>query len=223
MSVGSSKLAGDVVVFGVSNMLGDIFDCALALGHRISRVVLNQPEVLRPRTKPAAERIGKLADPPETLSLDAYEPRDNELHVLGTTSPARDELVALLEDRFKIRFATLVHPTAYVSPLAVLSDGVFIGAKSVVAPGVEIGEHVFVNRAVSIGHDCVIEAFARLQPGSNIGGHVRIGRGTTIGIGASVIQEVSIGANVQVAAGAVVIGDVGDESIMVGVPARMKN
>lgn len=212
----------NIVVFGVSNMLSDVFDCALALDHRISRLVLNHPEVLRPRTRPVAERLKALADPPEVLPIDAYDPGPDELCVLGTTSPDRDKLVTQLRDRFAIRLASLVHPTAYVSPMASLSEGVFVGARSVVAPGARLAEHVFVNRAVSIGHDCVIEPYVRLQPGSNIGGHVTIGRGTTVGIGASVIQEVVIGSDVRVAAGAVIIDDVADGVLVAGVPARTK-
>ena len=49
-----------LTVIAVSNMLGDIFDCALALGLVIRRVVLNQPEVLRARTISYRDRLGML-------------------------------------------------------------------------------------------------------------------------------------------------------------------
>lgn len=209
-----------VVAFGVSNMLGDVFDCALALGYRMARVVTNQPEILRPRTRGAAARIARLPLPAEMLALDDYRPRPGELHVLGTTSPERDALVDLLAARHGIVLATLVHPAAYVSPLARLAEGVFIGAGSVVAPGCDLGPHVFVNRAASIGHDCTVDSFARIQPGCNIGGHVRIGRGAEIGIGACIVQERQIGAGARVAAGAVVTRDVAPGESVAGAPAR---
>ncbi|MGE4219992.1 MAG: hypothetical protein AB7G39_11135 [Alphaproteobacteria bacterium] len=209
-----------VVVFGVSNMLDDVFDCILALGHRVARVVTNHPETLRPRTRGAADRIARLPEPPDLLALDDYRPQPGEMHVLGTTSPARESLVELLAGRHGILLATLVHPAAYVSPLARLGAGGFVGAGSVVAPGCEIGPHVFVNRAASIGHDCTVEAYARIQPGCHIGGHVRIGRGAEIGIGACIVQERHIGAGARVAAGAVVARDVAAGESVAGAPAR---
>src|SRR5271166_1322796 len=83
----------DLVIFGVSNMLGDVFDCALALGHRISCVVLNRTEVLRPRTKGVHERIRQLAYPPRLVDIDSFVPQGAEIYVLGTTHPNRTVLV----------------------------------------------------------------------------------------------------------------------------------
>lgn len=211
-----------LVVFGVSNFLGDILDCAHALGHRVTKVVMNQPEVLRERTKGVAERLAMLPEPPAIVALDDYRPGDGEIHCLGTTSPRRGDLVALLDQRFGLTMTTLGHPAAWVSPFATIGRGVFIGAGTVVAPGAVLGDHVILNRAVSVGHDTVVEAYARLQPGCNVGGHVRIGAGCTIGMGATVIEELVIGAGSIVAAGAVVLRDVEAGVMVAGVPAVIK-
>jgi acetyltransferase-like isoleucine patch superfamily enzyme len=50
---------------------------------------------------------------------------------------------------------------------------------------------------------------------------VRLGRATAIGIGASVIHEVTIGADTVVGAGAVVVGDLPERVVAYGVPARV--
>jgi sugar O-acyltransferase (sialic acid O-acetyltransferase NeuD family) len=211
-----------LVIFGLSNMVSDIFDCALARGHEIARIVRNQPERLRPRTKGLAERLVPLPSVPELLELESFTPGPDEIYVLGTTSPARTGLVDRLHREYGLSLATLVHPAAHVSPFARLGEGVFVGAAAVIAPGATIGSHVFINRGVTVGHDTVVESFARLQPGCNIGGHVRIGRGTTVGMGANVIEELEIGPGVMIAAGAVVIADVEPEVLVAGVPARVK-
>jgi sugar O-acyltransferase (sialic acid O-acetyltransferase NeuD family) len=213
---------GNLVIFGVSNLLGDVFDCALALGHRISCVVLNQAEVLRPRTKGVDERIRLLASPPRLGDIDSFVPQEDEIYVLGTTHPNRAVLVEDLKARFGIVLASLVHPTAYVSPLARLGEGVYIGAQSVVAPGAVLRDHVFVNRGVTIGHDAVVEPFVRLGPGCHLAGHVVVGRGTTIGIGATIIEELVIGSGAVIAAGAVVINDIDAGILVAGVPATAK-
>ena len=53
------------------------------------------------------------------------------------------------------------------------------------------------------------------------GGRVRVGRGAWVGIGASVIQCVSIGEYAVVGAGAAVIRDVPDRATVVGVPGKV--
>ena len=211
-----------LVIFGVSNMLGDIFDCAIALDIRIGAVVMNQPEVKRERTKTVSERLEALKRPVQLLELEHFRRSERECFCIGTTAPERTELVDLLRSRFSLTFVSLIHPTAYVSPLASVGEGVFVGAKSVIGPGAHLGDFSFVNRGVTVGHDTRIGPFARLQPGCNIGGHVVIGKGATIGIGASVIQELRVGARAMVAAGAVVLRDVEEATLVAGVPAEFK-
>lgn len=211
-----------LVIFGVSNMLGDIFDCALALGLTPSLVVMNMPEITRPRTKSVTDRIMRLATPPRIVQLEEFSPQEGECYFLGTTSPQRQKLVEDVRSRFGITCCTLVHPTAYVSPLSRLANGVFIGAGTVIGPGAELGEHVFVNRKVSVGHDTMVEPYVRLQAGCNIGGHVRVGYGATVGMGATVIEELEIGPGAVIAAGAVIIRDVPERALVAGVPAKVK-
>jgi len=209
----------DLVLFGVSNMLGNVFDCALMLGHRVRAVVRNQDEALRPRTRSAEERMAALDPVPEYLTLDEFRPRAGEIHFLGTTSPARAALVAELEQRFALSLTTLVHPTAHVSPLARLAGGVFVGAQAFVGPGVTIGAHAWVQTMTLVGHDSTIGPYALLRPACRIGGHCRIGEAAVIGMNAVVLEELVVGARATVAAGAVVVQDVPEGVTVVGVPA----
>ncbi|MEN9315182.1 MAG: hypothetical protein RIS35_1575 [Pseudomonadota bacterium] len=225
-----------LTVIAVSNMLGDIFDCALALGLPIRRIVLNQPEVLRERTISYRDRLGMLPEPPQVLELDAWRPEPGEAVVLGTTSPKRDALVAELiarhgvagsdpvgaDARTGLSFVTLVHPSATVSPFARLGRGVFVNAGVVLGPNASIGDHAFVNRGVTVGHDTRIGAWTRLQPGCNVGGHVDIGAHVMIGMGANVIEELVVGERSVVAAGAAVISDVPPGVLVAGVPAAVR-
>ena len=206
-------------------MVSDLFDCALATGLVPVKVVLHLPEATGERDVPVAERAASLAPlcaPPVIQSLDDFTPEPDEVYILGPTTPTRATLAALLTERFGLSFHTLVHPTAYVSPLAALGPGVFVGANSVIAPGVVLAEHVFVNRGVTIGHDTTIGAFSRIQPGSNLGSLSRIGRGVTVGIGATLVERLVIGDGAIVAAGAAVLRDVPAGALVAGVPAVIK-
>ncbi len=211
-----------LVLFGVSNMLGEFLDCAMSLGYVPRLVVTNVEEQTRPRTKALAQRLLGLKEPPTVVPLDGFTPSAGDHYFLSTTSPARHALVAELTRRFQLKFVTMVHPTAHVPPSATVEEGAFVGAGSVVGSATTIGRFCFVNRGVNIGHDCTIEAFARLMPGCNIGGHVHIGTAATIGMGANVLQELEIGPRAFIAVGAAVTRDVPPDHFAGGNPARLR-
>lgn len=214
-----------LVIFGVSNILSDLFDCALANYISVSKIVIDLPEEMGPRNISLTDRLLQLesiCDQPTVEDLENFEPGLGELYLLGPTTPTRVVLANKLKDRFDLSFHTLIHPTAYISPLAYLAEGVFVGANSVIGPGVRLDEHVFVNRGVTIGHDTYIGAFSRIQPGSNLGGLSHIGRGVTVGLGANLLERLIVGDGAIIGAGAVVISDVPANELFVGIPAKFK-
>ena len=211
-----------MVLFGVGNMLSDVYDCAHALGKKITRIVLNAPEQKRERTKDFETRLRELNERPLITTLEDFAPREEEEYFVVPTTPKKAVLIEYLQNTHRLQFSQLIHPTAYISPYAKIGQGVFIGPRSVIGPGCVLKDHVFVNRGVIVGHDTVIHEYARLNPGSNIAGHVEILAGAVIGLGANVIEELVIGKGSVVAAGAVVTKDVQDKTLVAGVPAVFK-
>ena len=90
----------------------------------------------------------------------------------------------------------------------------------VVNPGATIGDGVILNTGCSIDHDCVLDECVHVSPGARLAGTVSVGQLSWIGIGASVKQSIHIGCNVRVGAGAAVVSDIGDDTTVVGVPAK---
>src|SRR5205823_14319609 len=86
----------------------------------------------------------------------------------------RSELIASTQ-LAPVRFPTLVHPSASVSPRAKLGDGVCVHFGVSIAGGVVVGDHVGLCPGVIVGHDSVIEHYALLAPGAIVSGFVRIG------------------------------------------------
>jgi sugar O-acyltransferase (sialic acid O-acetyltransferase NeuD family) len=211
-----------MILFGVSNVLSDVYDCAHALGKKITRIVLNAPEEKRERTKGFETRLREFNEHPLITPLEDFAPREEEEYFVVPTTPRKAVLIEFLQNTHQLKFSQLIHPTAYISPYAKIGQGVFIGAGSVIGPGCVLKDHVFVNRGVNVGHDTVIHEYARLNPGSNIAGHVEILAGAMIGLGANVIEELIIGKGAVVAAGAVVIKDVQDKTLVAGIPAVFK-
>jgi len=115
---------------------------------------------------------------------------------------------------------SLVHPASVISPSSKIGHGTVVMAGAVINAEVSIGNGCIINTSSSIDHDCVLQDGVHVSPGVSVGGTVRIGRETWLGIGSSVIHNLSIGSNAVVAAGATVIEQVPDSIMVAGVPAR---
>ncbi|RNB53842.1 acetyltransferase [Brevibacillus gelatini] len=117
-------------------------------------------------------------------------------------------------------FANVIHPTAVVSPYAVLEEGVQVMAGAVIQPAVHIGFNAIINTRSVVDHDTRIGDHVHIAPGAVLSGSVVVGDNVHIGTGAAVIQGISIGENSIVGAGAVVVKDVLPNRKVAGVPAK---
>ena len=100
-----------------------------------------------------------------------------------------------------------------------------------VHPGAIIGKGFFIDHAVGvvIGETTIIGDNVSMFQGVTLGGvstskgkrHPTIGDNVTIGAGAVVLGNVMIGENVKIGAGSVIVKDVPPNSTVVGVPGRV--
>ncbi len=117
-------------------------------------------------------------------------------------------------------FPALVHPTAWVAPSVVLSDGVQVMAGVLIQPGCNIGENSIINTRAIIDHDCRIGRDVHVAPGATLCGSVVVEFGAFIGAGATVIQGVRIGNNAVVGAGVTLVRDLESSATIVGAANR---
>ena len=87
---------------------------------------------------------------------------------------------------------------------------------------ITLGERVFITDGVKfINHDGGVLLFRNIIPELEIAKPITIGNNVYIGNNVIILPGVSIGNNVVVGAGAVVTKDIPDNSVVVGVPARV--
>lgn len=133
------------------------------------------------------------------------------------------EKKSLVLNSMGIPMATVIHPTAFVSPSAAVAKGCTILANAVVHTNASVGMSCIINTAAIVEHDCVLEDFVNISPKAAMSGHTLIGCKAFLGIGSTVIDNIRIGSGAVVGAGAVVIRDVPPNVTVAGVPAGMIN
>lgn len=123
--------------------------------------------------------------------------------------------------RLHKRFATVLHPSAFVHPSVTIGPGSVVFAGAVIQPGASIGCHAIVNTAASVDHDCLLEDFVHVAPGVHLAGEVRLHEGVLMGIGSCAIPGTRVGAWSIIGAGAAAVRDIPAGVVATGVPARV--
>jgi serine O-acetyltransferase len=166
--------------------------------------------------------------------LDRYCNRENrQKKIISLASVCRLEFFAVLVYRFGhyiychqgkvVRF--FLRPLYLVlSFLVKITSGIIIPAKCVIGPGLFIGhigliifhQDVIMGANCNVAHDVTIGTLGGGKQGVPV-----LGDNVMIGSGARILGPIVIGSNVKIGANSVVLMDVGDNSTVVGIPARI--
>ena len=159
--------------------------------------------------------------PPILDSVESYRPCDEDLFVVALGEPEYKAKYAGIIAEKGGRFASVIHPTAYIGKNVKIGAGCIICPNTTITNDTEIGAHVIVNIGASINHDNRIGGGSTICPGARLAGRVRIGKGVFVGTGALIIPDVQLGDNVFVAAGATVTKSF-EKGRLMGVPATAR-
>lgn len=136
-----------------------------------------------------------------------------------STIPRKRLYLSLVGHGFEV--IPVVHPSSVVAASARIGRGVTLLAGAIISPGVVLGDNVLINTGAIIEHDCRIGDHVHVATGARLASTVIVGEGAHVGLGSAVRQCIRIGAHAVVGAGAVVVSDVPDRVVVVGVPARI--
>jgi sugar O-acyltransferase (sialic acid O-acetyltransferase NeuD family) len=200
-----------LVILGAGGTSIDFCDAAIAGGHEVLGLLDDDVR-------------GPVCGFPVLGPLDAW--RDLPEHVrffsgIGSTCSHRRRLVLI--ERLRIpehRYATIVHPTAVVSPSAVIGLGCGILALSAVGCRAVLAPHVEILQLCLIAHDCRLDAGAIVAGGANLAGGVHVGCCAYVGASATVRNELWLGAGSLLGMNATLTENLPVNAIYAGTPAR---
>jgi len=115
---------------------------------------------------------------------------------------------------------TAIHPTANIAKEVKIGKGAVVAIGATIATKAIIGENVIINSGAIIEHDNVIEDHVHVAPGAALAGRVKVKSRALIGLRSVVKEFLTIGGKSIVGAGSVVVKDVPDNVVVVGVPAK---
>jgi sugar O-acyltransferase (sialic acid O-acetyltransferase NeuD family) len=122
---------------------------------------------------------------------------------------------------YDLKPLTVIHPGAFCSKRTSVGAGAQLFPGSIVNTRATLGNNVIINSGAIVEHDCIIGDHVHVATGAVLASTVRVGKLAHIGAGATVRQLISIGESAVIGAGAVVVGDVTDNAVVGGVPARV--
>lgn len=114
------------------------------------------------------------ADPANPLStFSSYISDDTSFIPAFGNNAFRMEWINRIEEGGG-QLATLIHPTAYVSPTATISHGTVILPHAIVNTDVVIDRGFIINLGAIVDHGCILEEGVHLAPGAIVKGENRI-------------------------------------------------
>lgn len=151
-------------------------------------------------------------------TISEWEPKENQVFVMGISEPKTKEVVA---EKLKNKGATFI---SVVSKQVILGDYVEIGEGSVVLTpyniecGAKIGRFVTILGSTlsldgEIGDYSTTAGFANLT-------NAKIGKGVYVGSHAVIIEDLTIGDGAYICVGSIVMKDVEAHTQVFGYPAR---
>mgnify|MGYP002733999642 FL=1 len=199
-----------LLIIGASGHGKVVADIALKMNKWQSVAFLDDDKSIK--TSMGLEVIGTSDD--VFAHMDEYE-----IFVGIGNNDTRQRIQEMLET-FGASVPILIHPSAVIGSQVDVGTGTVVMAGVVVNCCTKIGKGCIINTGSTIDHDNCIEDFVHVSPGSHLAGTVKVGKGSWLGISSVVSNNINIANGCKVGAGSVVVKDISEPGVYVGVPVR---
>jgi sugar O-acyltransferase (sialic acid O-acetyltransferase NeuD family) len=119
-----------------------------------------------------------------------------------------------------IQAMSFADPTALICRNVTIDEGLQVMPSAIIHNDAIVHRNCIINTRALVEHDCILEDGVEIGPGAVLCGRVFVGANTWIGAGVTVRPKIRIGRNSIIGAGAVVVSDIPDGVVAIGVPAR---
>ncbi len=151
-------------------------------------------------------------------TIKDWQPSENEVFVMGLSSPVGKEKVAGILKAKGAQFVTLIHPYAIIGEYVTMGEGCVISGRSSIGGGAVLGN--FVNLAGSmVGQDALIGDFSTVTGYANIT-NAQLGKRVFVGSHAVILNKRKVGDDAYVCAGSIVFNNVRPGKKVFGNPAK---
>ena len=170
-----------------------------------------------------------------TFIKNSYDILSTDQEVINYFNTVSKSFVICVGDRAQrktmaARFIALGgEPGAFISPFGNHSKYIRnIGAGSIILrdvdiePDVSIGEGCLINKQCNLGHGSKVLSYCDIGPMVTISAESSVGENCMIGMGSIIIPRIKVGNNVIISAGSVVTKSLPDNSVVSGVPAKLR-
>jgi len=153
--------------------------------------------------------------------LNAWNDSLSVVIAIGNPTTVQKVVSKICND--KIEFPNLIHPNVNFSDKETFSigKGNIVQHDCCMSCDVAIEDFNVLNSAVVFGHDVHVGSYNSFMPATRISGEVLVGNCNFFGVGSIVLQQIKIGLKVKVAAGSVLMTMPRDDSLYLGVPAKI--
>lgn len=187
-----------------------------ASGH--AKVVMDIVEAM-------GDSVGKLYDDAPHCAkihgLTVWKPTDTRVDGPMIISIGSNQFRKSISERYKVAYATAIHPYTLVSASATIGEGTVVMPGAIINADARIGRHCIINTKASVDHECRIGDYVHIAPGATLSGNVEVGDGSWIGVGTCVKQGIRIGKNCMIGAGSVVVKEIPDNAVAYGNPCKV--
>lgn len=202
-----SKASSQLIILGFGGHARSVADVALAVGYH-SLVFIDDNA-----------RAGEMfLGFPVLTSFQPDEPASWCAFAASGNSQTRKAQRAFIQAN-GWRPISLIAPSASIGVGATVDECVFVGQQAHIGPMAVVGKGSIINSGAVVEHECVVGEWAHVSVNATMAGRSRLGNYSMLGAGATVIDGVSVSAQVVVGAGAVVHRTIAEAGVYVGVPA----
>lgn len=158
-------------------------------------------------------------DPQKGLKFEPNLAQCDMFIAIGENSTRKKVFEKVKKCGFKC--VSLIHKSAIISKSAFISsENVAIMPNVIVNAKARVETGVILNSNSVIEHECIVDEFSHISVGAKLAGNVSVGKQCFLGVNSCILPNLNLHDEVVLGAGAVVIKNIKQKGIFVGIPAR---